>query len=74
MERTMNDKLMEAAQVLIENGMSTDDAYVALQAQCYILLNIEIDDYISQEDYNKLEEYEQRLNERKGCDYGYSCL
>lgn len=37
MERTMNDKLMEAAQVLIENGMSADDAYVALQAQCYIL-------------------------------------
>ena len=40
MERTMNDKLMEAAQVLIENGMSADDAYVALQAQCYILLDI----------------------------------
>lgn len=30
MERTMNDKLMEAAQVLIENGMSADDACVVL--------------------------------------------
>ncbi|WP_208936386.1 hypothetical protein [Faecalibacterium prausnitzii] len=60
----MNDKLMEAAQVLIENGMSADDAYVALQAQCYILLNIETDDYISQEDYDELEEYEQQLNKK----------
>ena len=64
MERTMNDNFMEAAQVLIENGMSADDAYVALQAQCYILLDIEIDDYISQEDYDKLEEYEQQLNKK----------
>ena len=61
MERTMNDKLMEAAQILIENGMSADDACVVLQAQCYILLNIEIDDYISQEDYNELEEYERQM-------------
>ena len=62
MKRTMNDNLMKAAQVLIDNGMSADDAYIVLQAQCYILLDIDIDDYISQEDYNKLEEYEQELN------------
>ena len=62
MKRTMNDNLMKAAQVLIDNGMSAGDAYIVLQAQCYILLDIEIDDYISQEDYNKLEEYEQELN------------
>lgn len=62
MKRTMKDNLMGAAQVLIDNGMSADDAYIVLQAQCYILLDIDIDDYISQEDYNKLEEYEQELN------------
>lgn len=73
MERTMNDKLMEAAQVLIENGMSADDAYVALKAQCYILLDIEIDDYLTDEDYEELEEYEQQLNKRE-CDYDYGCL
>ena len=61
MERTMNNKLMEAAQILIENGMSTDDACVVLQAQCYILLDLEIDDYISQEDYNELEKYERQM-------------
>lgn len=64
MERTMNDKLIEAVQVLIENGMSADDAYVVLQAQCYILLDIEIDDYITDEDYEELEEYEQQLNKK----------
>ena len=63
MERTMNDKLMEAAQVLIENGMSADDAYVALQAQCYILLDIEIDDYFTDEDYEELEDFEKKLSE-----------
>ena len=63
MERTMNDKLMEAAQVLIENGMSADDAYVALQAQCYILLDIEIDDYHTDEDYKELEDFEKKLSE-----------
>ena len=61
MERTINDKLMEAAQVLIENGMSADDADVALQAQCYILLDIEIDDYITDEDYEELEDFEKKL-------------
>lgn len=61
MERTINDKLMEAAQVLIENGMSADDACVALQAQLYILLDIEIDDYITDEDYEELEEYERQM-------------
>ena len=61
---SMNDKLMEAAQVLIKNGMSADDAYVALQAQCYILLDIEIDDYLTDEDYEELEEYEQQLNKK----------
>ena len=55
MERTMNDKLMEAAQVLIEN--------VALQAQCYILLDIEIDDYLTDEDYEELEDFEKKLSE-----------
>jgi hypothetical protein len=59
----MNDKLMEAAQVLIENGMSADDAYVALQAQCYILLDIEIDDYLTDEDYKELEDFEKKLSE-----------
>ena len=63
MERTMNDKLMEAAQVLIENGMSADDAYVALQAQCYILLDIEIDDYLTDKDYKELEDFEKKLSE-----------
>ena len=63
MERTMNDKLMKAAQVLIENGMSVDDAYVALQAQCYILLDIEIDDYFTDEDYEELEDFEKKLSE-----------
>lgn len=63
MERTMNDKLMEAAQVLIENGMSADDAYVALQAQCYILFDIEIDDYLTDEDYKELEDFEKKLSE-----------
>lgn len=63
MERTMNDKLMEAAQVLIENGMSADDAYVALQAQCYILLDIEIDDYLTDEDYKELEDFGKKLSE-----------
>lgn len=63
MEQTMNDKLMEAAQVLIENGMSADDAYVALQAQCYILLDIEIDDYLTDEDYKELEDFEKKLSE-----------
>jgi hypothetical protein len=59
----MNDKLMKAAQVLIENGMSADDAYVALQAQCYILLDIEIDDYLTDEDYEELEDFEKKLSE-----------
>jgi hypothetical protein len=59
----MNDKLMEAAQVLIENGMSADDAYVALQAQCYILLDIEIDDYLTDKDYKELEDFEKKLSE-----------
>lgn len=63
MERTMNDRLMEAAQVLIENGMSADDAYVALQTQCYILLDIEIDDYFTDEDYEELEDFEKKLSE-----------
>lgn len=63
MERTMNDKLMEAAQVLIENGMSADDAYVALQAQCYSLLDIEIDDYLTDKDYKELEDFEKKLSE-----------
>lgn len=63
MERTMNDKLMEAAQVLIENGMSADDAYVTLQAQCYILLDIEIDDYLTDEEYEELEDFEKKLSE-----------
>lgn len=63
MKRTMNNKLMESAQVLIENGMSADDAYVALQAQCYILLDIEIDDYLTDEDYEELEDFEKKLNE-----------
>lgn len=63
MERTMNDKLMEAAQVLIENGMSADDAYVVLQTQCYILLDIEIDDYLTDEDYEGLEDFEKKQSE-----------
>ncbi len=63
MERTMNNKLMEAAQVLIENGMSADDAYVVLQAQCYILLDIEIDDYLTDEDYEELEDFEKKLSD-----------
>ena len=44
--------------------MSADDAYVVLQTQCYILLDIEIDDYLTDEDYEELEEYEQQLNKK----------
>ena len=43
--------------------MSADDAYVVLQTQCYILLDIEIDDYLTDEDYEELEDFEKKLSE-----------
>ena len=64
MKRTMNmkDKLIEAVHVLIESGMDVDDAYIVLQAQCYILMDLEIDDYITDDDYEDIKKYKEYLD------------
>lgn len=42
----IDNKIKRAMKILLDNGLDEDDAYVVLQALYYVLLDIEIDDYI----------------------------
>lgn len=44
------EKVLKAAQVLIDNGVKKDEVYTILQAIGYVLCDIEIDDYLKEND------------------------
>ena len=44
------DNLIKAMQCLADNGIEKDECYNVLQALCYTLMDIEIDDYLTEED------------------------
>ena len=44
------EKVLKAAQVLIDNGVKKDEVYTILQAIGYVLCDIEIDDFLKEND------------------------
>lgn len=45
------EQIKKALQCLVDNGISKDESPVVLQALCFILINREIEDLLTQEDY-----------------------
>lgn len=44
------EKLLKAAQVLIDNGIDRDEVFTVLQAIGYVLCDLEIEDYLCEDD------------------------
>lgn len=55
------DKLIEAAQILVENGIDAGEAFTVLQAMCYVMMDYEIDDVITDEDEGNIKKFGENL-------------
>ena len=57
------DKLIEAAQILVENGVDKDEAFTVLQAMCYVMMDYEIDNVITDEDEENIKKFGEKLKD-----------
>lgn len=57
------DKLIEAAQILVENGIDEDEAFTVLQAMCYVMMDYEIDDVVTDEDEENIKKFGEKLKD-----------
>lgn len=55
------EKLIESAQILIENGIDAGEAFVVLQAMCNVMMDYDIDDVITNDDYENIEKFGKNL-------------
>ena len=63
MKEIAQDKLVEAAQILVENGIDAGEAFTVLQAMCYVMMDYEIDDVITDEDEENIKKFGENLKD-----------